>query len=84
MPQTLLDPPPGFDELTTEEKVEYVQSLWDRILAGPDDVPVPRWHQEVVGERLDAHRADPDAARPWEETREDLARKLKDRRSRQE
>jgi hypothetical protein len=23
-------PPPGFDELSAEEKLEYVQALWDQ------------------------------------------------------
>jgi len=80
MPRTRLDPPPGFDDLTAEEKVEYVQSLWDRILARPEEVPVPRWHQEIVAERLAAHLEDPDAAQPAETIFENLARKLQDRR----
>ena len=33
-------PPPGFDELTIEEQIDYVQSLWERIAATPDQVPV--------------------------------------------
>ncbi len=84
MARTLPNPPPGFDDLTVEEKVDYVQSLWDRIVAHPGDVPVPDWHQRVVEERLAAHRSDPAAARPWDEVREDVAKKLQDHRSRQE
>jgi hypothetical protein len=26
-------PPPGFDELSVEEQIDYVQSLWNRIAA---------------------------------------------------
>jgi len=82
MSRTRIDPPPGFDDLTAEDKVEYVQSLWDRILARPEEIPVPRWHQEIVAERLAAHRANPGATEPAEAVFEDLARKLRDRRSR--
>lgn len=32
MTQPVPNPPPGFDDLTTEEKVEYVSALWDRVL----------------------------------------------------
>jgi len=28
----------GFDELTVEDKIDYVQSLWDRIAASADQV----------------------------------------------
>ena len=36
-------PPPGFDELTVDEKLEYLDALWDRIAAHPNEVPVPEW-----------------------------------------
>ena len=31
MPKPVPLPPPGFDELSVEEKIDYLQSLWDRI-----------------------------------------------------
>jgi len=44
-------PPPGFDDLSSEEQIAYVQSLWDLIAAKPDQVPVPDWHRQVIRER---------------------------------
>ena len=41
MPKLVPNPPPGFDDLSVEEKIDYVQSLWERIAARPDQVPVP-------------------------------------------
>jgi putative addiction module component (TIGR02574 family) len=79
MSPTLPVPPPGFDELSGEEKVEYVQALWDRIAVIPEGVPVPDWHLQVIEERLAAHEADPTAARPWEEVRGEIANTLKRR-----
>jgi putative addiction module component (TIGR02574 family) len=79
MAQSLPLPPPGFDDLPVEEKLDYVQSLWDRIAARPDEVPVPDWHREIIAERLAAHRADPGAARPWDEVREELLEELRNR-----
>ena len=67
-------PPSGFDELSPEEKVDYVQSLWDRIAATEDRVPVPDWHQEVIRQRL----ADPDAnPRDWDQVRDRITRDLR-------
>jgi hypothetical protein len=31
MPQALPVPPPGFDPLSIDDPIDYVQSLWDRI-----------------------------------------------------
>jgi putative addiction module component (TIGR02574 family) len=80
MARTLPTPPPGFDELSTDEKLEYVQSLWDRIAARPEDVPIPDWHREVLEERLQAYRANPTEGRPWDEVREEIQNKLQSRR----
>jgi putative addiction module component (TIGR02574 family) len=82
MPRSISTPPPGFDRLSVEKKIEYVQSLWDRIVAHPEEIPVPVWHQQVIEERLAAHRADPDAARTWEEVGVEIAGELKAQRPR--
>jgi putative addiction module component (TIGR02574 family) len=60
MSQALPIPPAGFDALSVEDKIDYVQSLWDRIAARPEDVPVPEWHRQIITERLAARRADND------------------------
>ena len=80
MAQTLPTPPPGFDELTVDEKIDYIQSLWDRVTAGSEDIPVPEWHLRILDERMEAYRANPEEGSPWEEVYEDLQRKLQDRR----
>jgi len=69
-------PLPGFDELSAEEKLDYVQSLWDRIAASPEEVPVPEWHKQIVSERLAAYRANPNEGRTWEQVRENIQLKL--------
>lgn len=72
-------PPPGFEDLSADEKVEYVQSLWDRIAANPETVPVPEWHKEVVRQRLQEHEADPDGVRDWDEVRARLRSEIRKR-----
>jgi putative addiction module component (TIGR02574 family) len=68
-------PPPGFDDLSVEEQIDYVQDLWDWIAARPEDIPVPNWQKAVIDERLRAHAANPKDAVPWEEVRERLLQK---------
>lgn len=79
MAQALTIPPPGFDELQVEEKLDYVQQLWQRITAEPGAVPVPDWHREILAERLADYRRDPSAGEDWELVKERLRNKLEAR-----
>ena len=76
MPKPVPLPPPGFDELSVDEKIDYLQSLWDRIAATPETIPVPDWHREILDERLKDLEADPDAGDSWEVVQERLRKKF--------
>ena len=68
--QPTFDLPEGFETLSKEEQVEYVQRLWDRIASEQDSVPVPDWHREVLRQRLETRVPENDPS--WEVIREDL------------
>ena len=72
-------PPPGFDDLSVDDQIEYVQSLWERISADPSRVPVPDWHREILDKRLREYNAKPNAGDSWEQVREEIERKLPNR-----
>lgn len=76
MAKPLPIPPPGFDDLSVDDKVEYVQNLWDHIASTPDAVPVPVWHKDVVNERLAAYRTNPESGKTWEQVRGELDKTL--------
>ena len=76
MSQALPLPPPGFDALSVDEQIDYVQSLWDHIAARPEEVPVPDWHRKILAERLEAHRANKDQGQDWKEFEKDLTTEL--------
>jgi putative addiction module component (TIGR02574 family) len=80
MAQPLPSPPPEFDGLSVEDKIEYVNSLWDRITSRPEDIPVPEWHLQVLRERLARDEEHSDEALPWEDVREEILKSLHDRR----
>jgi putative addiction module component (TIGR02574 family) len=69
--------PPGFDDLTIDQQIDYLQSLWDRIAANEEQVPEPAWHRDVLEERIKAHRDAPDDTLSCEEVRERVARRLR-------
>jgi len=73
MSDNVRTPPPGFDDLPIEDQIEYVQSLWDRIAAHPDRVPVSEWHLDDLRRR---ERADETAeTSTWQEVRERILRR---------
>ena len=61
--------------MSIEDKIEYVQALWDRIAANESQVPVPDWHRAVLHERFADYQANPDQGRPWEEVEADLLKR---------
>lgn len=79
MPNSVPLPPPGFDDLSVDEQIAYVESLWDRIAATPEQVPVPEWHREVLDERLKDDEANPEAGATWDVVRERLRDNLRRR-----
>ena len=72
-------PPPWFEGLSIEEKIEYVQSLWDRIASDVDSVPFPDWQKQLLDERLKDLEENPGAGIPWSQVRAGVLRKLDNR-----
>ncbi len=76
MSRPVPNPPPGFDDLSVDDQIEYLRSLRDRVPAPADRVPVPAWHAEIIRKRVAELEADPDSAVPWEHAREEVVRRL--------
>jgi len=74
---TKLQIPPEFDTAPKNERIAFVEQLWDRIAHDPDIVPVPHEHKRILDERLNAYRDNPQAGCPWGEVRDNLLAKLR-------
>lgn len=79
MAQQVPNPPPGFDELSPDEKVRYVGALWDRIAPDQDSLAHSDAQRRLVRERLAAHQSNPSAARPWSEVRREIEERARGR-----
>ena len=77
MSQSLELPPAGFEELSIEEQIAYVQSLWDHIAAHPGRVPVPDWHRKVLVQRITEHLGNPADGKTWSEVEAEIIETLK-------
>lgn len=73
---TKLKIPPEFDLVPKDQRITFVQELWDRIAQDPDRVPIPEEHKQILEDRLNAYRANPQSGRPWNEVREELLARL--------
>ena len=73
-------PPPGFEDLNAEEKVQYLQDLWDYVASDSSKAPVPEWHRGILDERLAEYHAAPDQGKSWPQVRDQLMRELAERK----
>jgi putative addiction module component (TIGR02574 family) len=65
----------GIDQLSVEERLALVEEIWASIAADVELSPLTEEQQREVDRRLAAHRANPQAAIPWEQVEaEALAR----------
>jgi putative addiction module component (TIGR02574 family) len=69
-------PPPGFDELSVDEKLEYLSELWQHVVADGAP-PVTDEQRRLLAERWARHQANPEEARPWSEVRTALEAKYR-------
>ena len=70
MAQAIPVPPPGFDQLSQDEKLSYIEMLLERI----EDEPIRLSDEQValLRSRRERHRAHPEEALPWEEVKASL------------
>ena len=57
-------------KLSVSERIQLVEDIWDSIAADSvDDFPLTEKQKRELNRRLEAHRADPTSAIPWEQVR---------------
>jgi putative addiction module component (TIGR02574 family) len=61
--------------LSIEERIQLIEAVWDSIAEHPESLPLTEAQRTELDRRLADHLRDPDAARPWSEVRDSLARK---------
>ena len=61
--------------LTTAEKLQLVERLWDEIAASEDQLPIPDWHRQVLAEDEARYQANPTEGSPWPDVKGRLFRK---------
>jgi putative addiction module component (TIGR02574 family) len=66
----------GLDQLSVEDRLTLAQQLWDSIAEEVNRLPLSQAQQQEVDRRLAAHRANPQAAIPWEQVEAEARARL--------
>jgi len=66
---------PAFDQMTTAERILYVQDLWDRIAVDAGHEPLTPSQKAELDRRLADYREHPETSIPWEVAREQMRRR---------
>ena len=77
MPETSIEMPTGFTELSKSQQVQYLQALWDQISEQPDDIPVRESHLALAEERLRQYCKNPSATVEATDVIDRLTKELK-------
>ncbi|MBX6315334.1 MAG: addiction module protein [Isosphaeraceae bacterium] len=67
----------GIDRLSVEDRIRLVQEIWDSIAAEVEQSPLTEAQRQEVDRRLAAHRANPQAAIPWEQVEAEALARLR-------
>ena len=70
MSQPFPVPPPGFDQLSVEEQMEYVEALWEYVSLGADKAEIPDQHRRIIETRLKESRGL--GEKTWEDFEKEL------------
>lgn len=68
--------PKEFKVLSSDDRVSYVQGLWDFIAKTPDQVPIPESHKQILDQRLATYKAEPNKCKPWSQVRDNILKNL--------
>lgn len=56
-----------YSHLSTDERIELAEELWDSLAEAPDAVPLTTAQAEELDRRLEAYRKDQNPGLPWAE-----------------
>ena len=63
-------------EMTLQEKLDAMESLWDDLVRTPEAIESPAWHKEVLDERFRKLKEGKTQFIDWETAKEALRKKL--------
>lgn len=69
--------PLSLDEMSIEEKLNTMESIWNDLVKNAGDVASPDWHQKVLAERSKSITDGTDSLVDWAEAKDQIKKDLK-------
>jgi putative addiction module component (TIGR02574 family) len=63
-------------QLPVEDRLDLAEALWESLEQEPLLPEIPAWQREILGERLAADDAAPEAGSPWEAVKQRILARL--------
>lgn len=60
------------DEMTTEEKLQTMEALWENLTRNPEEFGSPAWHEAVLKQREERIKSGLEPAFDWETAKSEL------------
>lgn len=67
----------GIDRLSVDDRIALAQEIWDSIADEVARAPLTEAQRHEIDRRLAAHRANPQAAIPWEQVEAEALARLR-------
>ena len=71
MPKSLL-----LQEMTLQEKLAVMESIWEDLRSSPEAVPSPSWHKKILAGRRRRAKTGRAKFLDWETAKADIRKKL--------
>ena len=65
------------DEMTVEEKLRVMESIWQDLCRRPGDVPSPDWHRDELAKRKTALQRGEDSLVDWDEAKRIISKRTR-------
>jgi putative addiction module component (TIGR02574 family) len=66
----------GIDRMSVDERLQLVEEIWDSLAEEAEASPLTEAQRQEVDCRWAAHRANPQAAIPWEQVEAEILNRL--------
>jgi len=64
------------EEMSTEEKIETMESIWDNLCEKADSLGAPPWHEEILKDREVGVKQGKDEFIDWDVAKKGIRNKL--------
>ncbi|MDN5865099.1 MAG: addiction module protein [Gammaproteobacteria bacterium] len=66
----------ALDQMTVEEKILAMESLWQDLCAHAPDMASPNWHEDILNSRQAAIEHAEDKFEDWETAKENIRKQI--------